>query len=100
MKTVYKENGVLKEIEFSIEWLQFFGIELLSKKYIPQDIPFWFVTDDELLTLEGIPLEAWEVEGEPDGIGGLSKENNELFSQKLKEFQNGSGYQQYEITTN
>ena len=96
MKVLYNENAALKDMEFAPDWLATFGVEILSKKHIPANTPFWYVTDEELQTLEGIPIEAWEVEGEPDGVGGLSKEEEEAFTTKLKEWQNGSS-KQFEV---
>ena len=64
---------IKKVLEFAADWQETFSIELLAKLFVPVDYPFWIVTDAELVTLKDIPIEAWEVSGDPDGIGGLTE---------------------------
>lgn len=98
MKTVYKDNySKLKELEFSVDWLGIFGIILLSKAYVPAATPFWFVTDAELEALGDTPIDAWEVSGEPDGVGGLTEDDKKEYDSCYATLLKNSGSEQYEV---
>ena len=53
------------------ECIDLFGIEVIAKKDVPQDLPFWIV-EDNFIPSDRTFRGAWEIDesmGEPNGYG-------------------------------
>jgi len=71
LKTLYRENGSMKTQEYAIDWVERKGFDWNVHANLPEGTPFWYLSDDACLALEGIPADQYAqvlVLGEPDGV--------------------------------
>lgn len=80
-KNIDNSVGVLIPTQ---EALSFATIEQIAEKDVPQDLPYWIVSADDIPT-DRSQREAWEIDedemGDPDGFGG---ESNEFTEEQLQ----------------
>lgn len=85
MRIIYKngDNSVSVLIPTE-EALSFATIEQIADKDVPQDLPYWIVSSDDVPT-DRSQREAWEIDedvmGDPHGFGG---ESNEFTEEQLQ----------------
>lgn len=87
MKIVFKnKDNSIGIITPSQEALSFATIKQIAEKDIPNDLPYWFIKDDDIPT-DRTFRNAWrispELENNPDGFGG---ENNEFDAELLAKY--------------
>ena len=69
-----KEDNSISIIYPSIEVLRFASLEQVAEKDVPYNLPYWFVSEDDIPT-DRTYRDAWEIDesyGDPDGFGGVS----------------------------
>jgi hypothetical protein len=59
---VYKQDGGIGQLTYFLD-------DGKEADFIPKDVPYYFLTDELLETVKDVPMDAWVIEGEPDGYG-------------------------------
>jgi hypothetical protein len=76
---IYKQdNGIPAVLVPTPEVLKTHSIKEVAIKDVPAGKPFKIIDTSELVVLDGIPQEAWEIDAADltDGVGGESNEFN------------------------
>lgn len=71
MKTLYRENEILKTQEYATDWIERKGFDWNVHANLPKGTPFWVLSDEDCAMLEGVPEDAYDsviTLDEPDGV--------------------------------